>query len=159
MHAVAQDRGRRPPRQARHIAPTTAQQHFVLVVAAEDLFDERLSRTRRGRSGIEIDQARGDIRPFVEDGAREAPERSLPGAHATRRPVGHGHRTGRDDRETRRRRQPRCDQRLHGDQQVETAGPLRRERICRRCFMAPPQMQKMKRADAVCGKETEKLRV
>src|SRR5262249_54654449 len=51
----------------------------------------------------------------------------------------------------------RCDQRLHGEQKVETASPLGCERIHRHCFSGSPQVDKMKPADAVCGKEPEKL--
>ena len=95
----------------------------------EQLFDQRLTRRGRGRLGIEIDQPARDIGPFVGDRTGETPKRSLPRAYTTGRMVWHRHRARRDDRQTRGRRQPRCDQRLHGEQQVETAVPLYRQRV------------------------------
>ncbi len=58
---------RHSPRQTRHIAPPTAQEDFVLVVAVQQLFDQRLARRCCGRLGIEIDQPARDIGPFVDN--------------------------------------------------------------------------------------------
>ncbi len=79
----------------------------------------------------------------------------MPRAYASGRPFRHRRRARRDDCQPRGRSQPRCDQRLNGDQQVETAVPLRRQRVCRGCFSGSPQVQNMKGVDAVCCEDAE----
>ena len=120
---------RHSPRQARHIARPTPQQDFVLVVAVEQLSTSASPAAVAVASGS-ISISRQEISARSLTIVRVRPQSgSLPRAYAYRRPVRHRHRARRDDCQPRGRRQPRCDQRLHGNQQVETAVPLRRQRV------------------------------